>query len=1387
MDSAKKGAHRAFIIASISIVAIIITVSLLFYLSPKDKASAGQAILLGQENDNLLIAESGSNPIINENQLINLPESNSIVLGDIPNEPIPNEPTTDNNEQYLTAQVIPASNSNYGLTGSNTKPTSNINIITDFNSPSTTNPISTSFSGVSLSNTQLISPSTSSSGSSTQQCTSNTPESNKICKNGIWVTCNQETKGNSVGFYTCCDDGTWKKKCETNTLNKCTSGTKPGTIINNGKNLCSIYNSKSISIECNPKSKNAFTFIKTGNIYERFDCDGTTWKKNIKTCSLKNQLLNDGSLCLYVSQTNQYLVVSCNIKGDGKLVSGITPATQKSIGFECKQEGSTAKWVKTGTSTTNACTPKGTIVNGKYCDLSGKLISCPTDKKGLAFLSQDKSFVGQCDQSLQFIKAVECHSKYSSGEIVFGYFCNPVKELWLTCEQATVYEQTDGYKLTCDNSKVLSATEAKCTDKLDNDGDGKIDTADGDCITGAVISNDKQFEIDVNLDSFKDLKITTPTGQNIQPVKIISIPSIIDTIDLQYSQSKISLPRLDLMKNSVLKPHYDKSLGLSFLYPKRNTVSIHATYVLSEKALILNKNNFIQNILKGEKIMLILNNEYYLLKHPVGKQLEVNYLTLQHIPSLVEYKSKVIPGQVGKYFFNVLGGYSISLSLITNNVEITSLSPSESPSGMVTPVKLDEDYETHFTLKTPVRIESPYLGTLTLCKEDRAADLNNALICLNNNFVTTLTKGELKKIQLNTQFPVLDVNGKQVVSNNVPQYQTMPKNYAMLYEISNNEKIIYVFDLVNPSKTPIKLSYRNFIDNMIEGRRIAFEFKDNLYLIDHGKSDSTLKIFSLTNLSLTVHNRREIAKKLEMKGDEDKVFYDISGDGKISITRKENSPPPPFELVALSPEQIEAKDLAKDLSVEMSSNLPIQINNPALGKVEISSKDVKSSMSRFVITTQKGDFILEKDIPNEIDTNTLAYYYEAALENNKFVKHMMFYYFVDITKNIAKIPFNDELIKKFTNKRKFAIKFDKSYYLLSYKGTGFFDISKLIITDLDGKNPKLATLIDRKVQFKVAEGEITISENGVELLISKEIKDDLTTSTFNNYFAEIAPETKVSLSNSLTLRMCYLTAYSLTQAARVCGSDGTEYELNPITIINHNNIEYVLESNKKTGDQKRVFVRKIIPISPKTTIPDWFGFVKEIIGFHEPILKIVTNGYTLYKPIAKGPELAKFGLQKYPLGPAYNFQTRQTSPITFEGKSILGENILLLEQVTTKDEQKPVDLNVNILPYLHLPVDGTSIIINSSKKTEFTVDLGQHNYTIQVINWFTRTKLIDIEIYENIGPKPLKLILKRYLKEGDSKLFTAGDVKFELKVKDVGSEQNAALVKTAYNVTITRK
>ena len=821
------------------------------------------------------------------------------------------------------------------------------------------------------------------------------------------------------------------------------------------------------------------------------------------------------------------------------------------------------------------------------------------------------------------------------------------------------------------------------------------------------------------------------------------------------------------------RPLYLRDEGVTLLYfePTEGDVKevgVVLTLPVTPMLPALPLGSISSNLLDGQGIMLVVGvgntAEFYLLNHSTEEALfSPDKLTLVHVPTGRKFLPNNFEGS-NIYVFETIGDERISMQIRENEFKITSLQPGERPAAYVIPQNLAEKYELTFTQATPIREIGLGLGVLTVCQEDNPRDGQQIKIC---------RAGEEFS---NTGF-TLQVN--QLTKRDI-----LGKNVIFLFEVLDGIKTVKLYNLKTLSEIHGTFNYDNFINNMVEGRRIALEFpaNGNIYLLGHPVSP----FISLPQLQLEFFSNGQ-RTTFPAVGSEGRIALPTVGGGVIFLERNYGNPPPPFEIWALTPQQITPVNLEQELNTYVSSLGTKQFDIPDFGLIQKRGDDIARSANMFKLQDKIGNFDLQLNIPQERraanNYAALFYYDSASLDGGISVKTAEVYrlYFippeVDQPDNDVNAPehiFNDAFISTLTSGGQIALKFADEYYILYHENelleNVFFNVDKLRLRTLNNSQTFIPSTVGSVAKFTVTGGQIRVTVDEIinKMLFAGTAQEDLVTSNLAAEDYTVVLDTtpnQVNVENTL-LSMCNLGVYTDVGADVCYGQTHILIETSKVMKFGANT--YLLEVNGQRGNAKEVTIRKILQVEGADNgIANWNTFVSHIQDNDVPIFN-VSNG--LYLPRVQNNALSTFQLQKYPAGTVNSLRNvRAITQVTSNGTFVLPEKVLFVEQTLEgfNAREQFVSAYFTAQNYGFLPENGDAIEFNSSvggNVLRFATSLDGDVVEI------TRMRVDNRVVRLSIGD-----LINRWFAQGDVRIIVVNGVTVEITV-DAIEERGVVLL-----------
>jgi hypothetical protein len=646
---------------------------------------------------------------------------------------------------------------------------------------------------------------------------------------------------------------------------------------------------------------------------------------------------------------------------------------------------------------------------------------------------------------------------------------------------------------------------------------------------------------------------------------------------------------------------------------------------------------------------------------------------------------------------------------------------------------LQSGFEVRFTKEKPADVKG-FGGLLSFCDTDNQHIDNFLVTCIN-------------------KVPLTKVLDKDIL------YPTTigQENVAFLYQYKDDQKIGSVF--LRKDLSPKELDYEanEFVDAMVKGRRIALQFENQIYLLEHPKSN----LFSLQNLKMKIYED-STEETYDAKGSPNKVEF-ILPEGKITVQLDTSGNAGFYKLSALTKSQIVSQeiDLNEELSVKMSSEYGVKItDNPNFGIVKV-NEDPKTGDSNleaefFKIVVEKEDkkYILEKNVPKVIkkgDVSALFYYDTINKQTNKAIKSLQIFQHFDLSKNKFH-DYNNEFIKTFTGGNEFVVQYGKGYYRVGYaeKPTDqvtLFSLQKLILTSLDGKNkyvPKEAN--SKKVTFIVPEGGVVfekkVDDNKLEFY--KQTAVELTTQEFNadDYSTFLTKETPVKVNKvTYQLKDSGFTSTLDTQARIIEGNNEDTFKVLKKDQVEPIDGHLFWFKGKNAKGLKEISVQPIVEIKEgqKKTIDDWGDILAKAKDAKSKA--ILWQGE--YFDLVGDKKLASYSLRSIPEGDTFPIKNiKVADDETENGTFAFHEHLLFATQVL---DLKTTEASLELTPLTHKLLTSTGLNSTSHGKTlSFVTTVGGPLY---VMTHSTVNKNLFV-----VGSlfTPAKSFLKMLIPEGKS-------------------------------------
>lgn len=562
--------------------------------------------------------------------------------------------------------------------------------------------------------------------------------------------------------------------------------------------------------------------------------------------------------------------------------------------------------------------------------------------------------------------------------------------------------------------------------------------------------------------------------------------------------------------------------------PKKvSLIVLHELNLFTEFSLI----SLSRNIAHGRRVAIKFENQSYLVSQDNEGLFDLAHLKLKHLPTQQEFTNPTYVGD-NTYRFTILNGKYLFVFQNGGNVAFQVSDVMEMPASFPLPHTLSQELEIPFNQRFPIILQDEGVAgkVLTICNNDNPRDPANTIICLNNQRILNLQKDALKPHLLgNTRV-------------------------AFLYKFEEGEdgvsrKKVYLFQLVRASNAVSRLDYNNFINALVDGRRVAIEFEENdedhLYLLAHPGRE----FFDLSTIKLTPFNPLE-QQPLQSAGTDPLITFSSPRGGEISLKRNYGNPVPPFEIKGLTQNELAPIDMDQNIEIPFFSSSILRFNIPNFGAIQRDGTDNPRSSNLFKLDPEWGMDRIDLEfqdprILSDGNKNMLAYYHTAQVEAGTPTKTATFHLFYDLIDVAAdNHVFTEEFIQTFTTGKRIAFKLDDNYYLLKHINqqdqAAFFDLNNLRITNLDNGEETLPTVNTQVARFEFAGKRIEVEiddENNLLHFRGVSGRRVLEDTQMGDFYGEIGPQDSVDLGTS-KLRQCFKELYAHVAGVRICDDNG---------------------------------------------------------------------------------------------------------------------------------------------------------------------------------------------------------------------------------------------------------
>ncbi|PIN74972.1 hypothetical protein COV17_04330 [Candidatus Woesearchaeota archaeon CG10_big_fil_rev_8_21_14_0_10_36_11] len=955
----------------------------------------------------------------------------------------------------------------------------------------------------------------------------------------------------------------------------------------------------------------------------------------------------------------------------------------------------------------------GSSASGRFLCLEDQWTPCTSEMVGL--LEDEEKYY--CDG----IQWHDCDLGENADEVIAdGRFSCAARDLWLECNSQNENELSERRGTFCDGSIWQACNASNIGEPSDMWGYF--------CdLTDNYIWNN-QFD----MKEFLEVKLTVgdASTKTIDQQSLYACsedrqttPEHFQTCFMKNDDNievlGLLVPSLDVLHATNQKPtiwNVDYLLIYDQTTPDR-------TGVVTLKNLSQEDANFPSSVFAGladgERIGLVLDDEYYLLSHE-GQEFSLQNLQLTHIPTLQQFSLQQLPEY--QFQFEVFAGRAITISLQDGRYFISVTEPEEAAAAYVIPHVLTEEYEVGFSKTSPIRLVDDGASIqITVCQSDNENDVFELQVCLNDEPLVTLPQGVLLK------------------------YGLGEKEVGFLYQYNaTSGKQGYIFDLVSvpAGGTMVDLDNVIFIENMVNSRRVAVEFENSLYLLTH-PATSPLSLPSTSLVSYTqAADTTSVIESYPASGNEKKAYISIP-DGRMTLERSYNPPesvsvpPPPFKLSGLTNNQIADIEVTMEnqLSWSVSSNAPANVVSPAFGILSVSERDINGDVNWFRLDSLKGNVDIPKETPI-INNNVLFYYFSSVVHESARIKTANMYQYYNISHLGSNFhDYNDQFIDTFTAGNEIALSFNGAYFLLGYEGPvggelQFFDYQYLTLRSLTEDivyTDKVVSYTDG-VTFHVPAGDIqvVIDYDLNQIQFSSVTQMGLLESFLpqETYSATLTPLNTVKVGVE-TYTICD-NAYTQTFTESVLLCRGGVYSKTLVRdelVSDYVNGILIQYHGRNDGGQKVVTFRYIFTFNEfthfsdnKVKTQDWLTVANNLQNNHNPVIFLEDKWYEL----RGSSTLDSFQLVELPRISSFNEIQMHATGSQYEGTEngtiVINKRMLFFQKEFVEiDGNFKINLVMTPLPQYLLNAVGFNVSATQTFQM-FQTELNGPVYTLSVVS-----------------------------------------------------------------------
>ena len=250
----------------------------------------------------------------------------------------------------------------------------------------------------------------------------------------------------------------------------------------------------------------------------------------------------------------------------------------------------------------------------------------------------------------------------------------------------------------------ITMMESACTNNLDDDNDGVSDCGDADCFS--QLSPSGRYTVTMKrygcLRANVDVAVTPTVDYQEIHLCDQGTERLADVATICSTQGTVQVQSVSALHRAAAQPQTYAQRSLTFLYfqPTSGLKEVHAVYTADISSATQTTpqafplSSFAPNMVNGQKLMLLLSNQMYMLSFPSNDTLfSFEKLQLLHIPTMRTYPLQQFSGS-NQYVFSVENQQTVVVEVNTAQRQVGIFSRAsgaaalEVAAGYVTPQNL---------------------------------------------------------------------------------------------------------------------------------------------------------------------------------------------------------------------------------------------------------------------------------------------------------------------------------------------------------------------------------------------------------------------------------------------------------------------------------------------------------------------------------------------------------------------------------------------------------------------------------------------------------------------------------------------------------------------------